>query len=200
MSGMVGLFLTVPGVVLLAALDSTIFFALPLGIDAAVILLTARGGASIGVVPLLATAGSLAGAGVTYWMGDSLGDAGIDRAIGKKRLERIRRRLQRSPVAIAALDLLPPPFPFSLCMLAAGAARIDRTRLFGTLALCRLLRFGVDGAVGGLYGRRALHWLDSPTVQRIVLVVVGLAVVASTVSVVRLMTSVRSHRSASVRA
>src|SRR6185369_15966234 len=55
--------LTTPlGVIILAALDSTIVFFLPLGIDAVVIILSARRTAFAWTVPLLATAGSLGGA------------------------------------------------------------------------------------------------------------------------------------------
>jgi hypothetical protein len=90
-------------------------------------------------------------------------------------------------VAIAILDFVPPPFPFSLCMLAAGAARINRRQLFGTLALCRLMRFGVDVALGVMYGKRALSWLESAAVQRVVVVVLVLALVVSLVSAVRWM-------------
>ena len=38
----IGLFTSPAGIVVLAALDSTIFFSLPLGIDTAVVLLSAR--------------------------------------------------------------------------------------------------------------------------------------------------------------
>jgi len=45
------------GVIVLAALDSTVFFSLPFGIDAAVILLAARLRNMWWIVPLIATAG-----------------------------------------------------------------------------------------------------------------------------------------------
>jgi len=44
------------GVIVLAALDSTLFFSLPFGIDAAVILLAARLRDMWWIVPLIATA------------------------------------------------------------------------------------------------------------------------------------------------
>jgi hypothetical protein len=50
------------GIVVLAALDSTVFFSLPFGIDAAVIVLAARLETLAWMVPVLATIGSVAGA------------------------------------------------------------------------------------------------------------------------------------------
>ena len=66
---MLGLFASPFGVFALAFLDSTLFFSLPFGIDAVVIILAARLRESWWVVPLLATAGSVAGAALTFWMG-----------------------------------------------------------------------------------------------------------------------------------
>jgi membrane protein YqaA with SNARE-associated domain len=67
------------GVVVLAALDSTVFFSLAFGIDAAVIILAARLQDLWWVVPLLATLGSIAGAALTFWMGVKIGEQGLDR-------------------------------------------------------------------------------------------------------------------------
>jgi len=49
------------GVFALALLDSTMFFSLPFGIDAAVILLSARTETMAWIVPIVATVGSIAG-------------------------------------------------------------------------------------------------------------------------------------------
>ena len=50
----IGLFATPIGVVVLAALDSTVFFSLPFGIDAVVVILAARQPGLAWYVPLLA--------------------------------------------------------------------------------------------------------------------------------------------------
>src|SRR5262245_19950614 len=115
------------GVVILAALDSTIFVSLPFGIDAAVIILAARLQSIWWVAPILATSGSVAGAGLTFWMGVQAGEQGLKRYVASKRLARVRARIQRSgAVALAVLDLIPPPFPFTPFVLAAGALASTR--------------------------------------------------------------------------
>ena len=80
-AGFVILFASPVGVVVLAALDSTLFFSLPFGIDAAVIILAARLQTLWWVVPILATVGSVAGAWLTFWMGVKAGEQGLDRYV-----------------------------------------------------------------------------------------------------------------------
>src|SRR6185295_9659831 len=121
------LFASPLGVVGLAALDSTLFFSLPFGIDAAVIILAARLQQRWWIVPLLATLGSTAGAALTFWMGAKIGENGLDRWVKPNRLKRIRNRIHRSgTIALAVLDLIPPPFPFTPFVLAAGALDVKR--------------------------------------------------------------------------
>src|SRR5207249_6824752 len=88
MQGMVdwllGVFLTPLGACVLAALDSTTFFWFPLGIDAVVVILVARRAAPVWLVLLLAIAGSLAGAALTFFIGARIGDEGLERFGAKK--------------------------------------------------------------------------------------------------------------------
>jgi membrane protein YqaA with SNARE-associated domain len=184
--GFVHFFLSLPGAFVLGFLDAAFFFTLPLGIDAAIVTLAARRGVYFWLSPLLATAGSLAGAALTYWTGAKIGDAGIHRFASEKWLARIRRRLKGSAVTLAALDLMPPPFPFSAFVLGAGAAKVDRRRFFVTLAICRVLRFGAEALLGLRYGRYALRWIESETVERVVAAVVILAIAAGLYSLGRL--------------
>jgi membrane protein YqaA with SNARE-associated domain len=179
-------FMSLPGVFALAALDSTFFFTLPLGIDAVVVIMAARSGAYFFLTPILATIGSLVGAAVTYWTGMKIGEAGLEHFCSPKRLERIRTRLNGSAVTLAVLDLVPPPFPFSVFVLGAGAVKADRRKFFGTLAVVRLLRFGTEAVLGLRYGRYALRWIESETVERIVAVLVVLAIAAGVISLSRL--------------
>src|SRR4051812_25877224 len=103
---LVSLFISPAGVIVLAALDSTVFVSLPFGIDAVVVILSAKLGHLGWIVPLLATAGSLGGAWITFWMGRKLGEKGLERYVSRKRLDRVRRKIERSgAVALAVLDL-----------------------------------------------------------------------------------------------
>ena len=55
---LVALFATPLGIFVLAAFDSTMFFFFPLGIDAVVIIVSARMSSRTWMIPILATAGS----------------------------------------------------------------------------------------------------------------------------------------------
>jgi membrane protein YqaA with SNARE-associated domain len=186
------LFATPVGVVLLAALDSTLFFSWPFGIDTAVVILAARLHGLWWTVPLLATAGSLVGAALTFRMGAAIGERGLDRWVPPRRLTRIRARIRSSgAIALAALDLIPPPFPFTPFVLAAGALEVRTRTFFVTLTLCRLLRFGAEAALALVYGRRILGWLDSNLFHDIVSGFIVIALVLTVMSIVHIVRSTR---------
>ena len=178
------------GVVILAALDSTLFFTLPFGIDAAVIILAARLQTFWWAAPLLATFGSVAGAWLTFWMGAKAGEQGLERYVAPRRLQRVRARIQRSgAVALAVLDLIPPPFPFTPFVLAAGALGVRMSMFFITLTVCRLLRFGLEAALAIVYGRNILSWLEADLFHD---VVIGCILAAVALTLASLITLVRT--------
>ena len=181
------------GVFVLAALDATLFFSLPFGIDAVVIIVAARMRDHSWIVPLLATAGSVAGAALTFWMGVKAGDAGLERYVDARRLDRVRDRVKNSgALAFAVLDLIPPPFPLTPFVLAAGALEVDRRLFFVTLAVTRLFRFGIEAALAARYGRTILAWMESDLFHRAVTVCIVLAVALSAWSLWKLFRSART--------
>jgi len=189
------LFASPIGVVALAFLDSTLFFSLPFGIDAVVIILAARQRQLWWAVPLLATVGSVAGAALTFWMGAKIGEKGLERHVPPKRLEQIQHRLKKSgAIALAALDLIPPPFPFTPFVLASGALGMHAWSFFVPLAVARALRFGVEAGLAHRYGSQILRWMKTPTFQMVVGVFIALAVIGTIVSAVLLVRSTRGAR------
>jgi membrane protein YqaA with SNARE-associated domain len=188
------------GILIVAALDSTLFFWLPFGVDAATIVLAMRGVAPWWVVALLATAGSAAGAALTFWMGRKVGDNGIERFVPRPRLERARRRIHASTntVALAALSLIPPPFPFTPIVLAAGALEVSRETFFAALVAGRFIRFGAEAYLARRFGPETLDWLNSEIVHNAVLGFIVLAALLTAASTVRLLRSRPSRRRAAV--
>jgi membrane protein YqaA with SNARE-associated domain len=182
---LLGYFLTPGGLVLMGALDSSMVFFLPLGIDFVVIILSARRPELFWLYAPLATAGSVLGAGLTFWIGRKVGEHGLSRLINPKRLERIEQRVgQKAAVSIAALAIIPPPFPFTAFVLTSGAFRANAWIFFSTLAAVRLLRFGVESALAARYGRRVLRVMESPTFTVIITVMIVLAVAGTIMSAV----------------
>jgi len=196
----IGLFASPLGVFALAALDSTLFFSLPLGIDAAVVLLSARLKSSAWIVPVLATGGSIVGAWLTFWMGEKIGEKGLDRFVDPKRLEKVHKKIEESgAIALAALDLIPPPFPFTAFVLAAGALEVNTVLFFATLAVVRMIRFGAEAALAVRYGRRILQWMDSPIFHDIVLFFMILAFILTALSIMKLLRSTKTSGRRSAR-
>jgi membrane protein YqaA with SNARE-associated domain len=174
------------GVVVLAALDSTLFFSLPFGIDAAVIILAARMRELWWLVPLLATAGSVAGAALTFWMGVKIGEQGLERWVPRKRLAAIRVRVrEKGAIALAVLDLIPPPFPFTPFVLAAGALDVTPRTFFVTLTVCRVFRFGLEAALALVYGNRIMSLLESALFHEVVTFFIAIAIVLTVLSLVQ---------------
>jgi len=190
-----GSFASPVGVFVLACLDSTLFFSLPFGIDAAVILLSARSEQLAWMVPLIATLGSSAGAALTFWMGRKAGEQGLDRYLDKRRLDAVRRRVgERGAVALALFDLIPPPFPFTAVVLAAGALDVPTRLFFATLAVARLFRFGLESYLAARFGRQILHWIESDIVQGVVFAMIVLGIGLTAYTVWRFYTSARRPR------
>ena len=180
---LLGYFLTPWGLVAMAALDSSLVFFLPLGIDFAVIVLAAREPSLFWLYALLATVGSVAGAAVTFWIGHKVGEHGLARLVKPSRLRRVQERVGNSAaVSVAALGIIPPPFPFTAFVLTSGACHVNAVTFLSTLAGVRLLRFGIEAGLAARYGRRLLTWMESPVFEAIVGGLIVLAIAGTVVS------------------
>jgi membrane protein YqaA with SNARE-associated domain len=190
-----GFFLTWWGAFVMAALDTSMLFFLPFGIDALVIFLAARNPDFFWIYPLLATAGSLTGAAVTFWIGRKFGEVGIERLVPSRRLERLKCKVnEKGAIALAVPALLPPPFPLTPFILTCGALDMNRTRFFLTFGVVRLMRFGVEATLARVYGRGVLAVLQSDVFQMVVTGFVVVAVAGTIVSAVLLWRSTHHKR------
>ena len=185
-------FLTPAGLVVMGALDSSLVFFLPLGIDFVVIILTARNPQLFWLYAALATLGALIGAGFTYWLGRKVGEHGLSRLVKPSRLERIERMVShKAAVSVAALAIVPPPFPFTAFVLTSGAFRINPWPFFSTMAGVRLVRFTAEGALAARYGSGILSWMESSAFTIVVSILAGLAIIGTIVSAVAVARSTR---------
>jgi membrane protein YqaA with SNARE-associated domain len=192
---LLGYFLTPWGIVLMGALDSSLIFFLPLGIDFAVIVLAARKPELFWLYGLLATIGSVLGAMVTFWIGRKVGEHGLTFLIKPSRLERVRNRVSRKAgVSVAALGIIPPPFPFTAFVLASGAFGGHAWTFFTTLAGVRVVRFLAEAGLAAIYGRRILSWMQSTVFQVIIGVLIALAIAGTIVSGIAVFRSTRKSR------
>jgi len=188
------LFLSPVGLVGLAALDSSMLFFLPIAVDAAVVILSARHHDTFWAFSLLATVGSLIGASVTFWIGCKIGEHSLENWISKQRLERIRCKIKdKGAVALAVPALMPPPFPLTPFILACGAFSVSKPRFFVTFGLMRIMRFGAVSILGWIYGRRILAALESNTFKGIMALFIALALVGTGYTTYRVIVTTRTR-------
>ncbi|HYT75584.1 MAG TPA: VTT domain-containing protein [Vicinamibacterales bacterium] len=180
----VGYFLTPVGVVLMGALDASLVFYLPFGIDFVVVLVAARHPEWFWLYALLAAVGSVAGAAGTFWIGQKIGERGLAPFVSHGRLRRVKRSINRGVFVLAGFGVIPPPFPFTAFVLAGGALDVSPWSFFSALAAARALRFGVEGALAAHYGRQILRWTKTPLFEWIVGMLIALAIVGTIVSAV----------------
>ena len=180
-----GYFLTPLGVVVMGVLDSSMVFFLPLGIDFIVIILAARRPELFWVYAILATLGSVIGAAGTFWIGGKVGEHGLAKLVKPSRLKRIQQRVGRSAaVTVAALAIIPPPFPFTAFVLTSGACHVNAWTFFVTLAAVRALRFAAEGGLAAHYGGGILGWMQSMTFTITVGIMTGIAIIGTIISAV----------------
>lgn len=193
-------FLTPAGVALMGALDASLVFFLPLGIDFVVIIMAARKPELFWLYALLATVGSTAGAAGTYWIGRKAGEKGLTRLVNPKRLERVKAKIDGGAFVIAALALIPPPFPFTPFVLASGALGMNAWALLASLAGARVLRFGIETWLAAHYGSQILRWMRTPMFKDVVGFFIALAVIGTIVSAIALVRGSRRDSSPARRA
>ncbi len=180
-------FLTWWGLILLGALDASLFVFIPFGTDAVVIYVSARNRELFWLYPLLITAGSVIGAAVTYAIGAKLGDEGLGRFVSSRHLERFRTRMNEiGPLTMGLSAVLPPPFPLTAFILTSGALKVPLARFLGIFAVARLIRFGTEALLAQRFGTSSLLRLfESEPVQRIAIGLVVIAIVGTAITIVR---------------
>jgi membrane protein DedA with SNARE-associated domain len=142
--------------------------------------------------------GSVCGAAVTYYIGQQIGEAGLEHFVSKTQLDRVHQRIDdKGAITLAALNLIPPPFPFTACILVAGALKLSPPRFFITLGLTRLLRFGGEAVLAHIYGRRIIRWLRSDIVEYVGIALLAVAIIGSAITAIQLIRKTRARRKTS---
>lgn len=155
------------GEVLLGIADASVI-PTPGSLDILIILLVAGAPQHWWIFVLAATVGSALGAYITYSIGLKGGKEGLEKRIPEKRLKKVYHWSEKYGLgAVAVPALLPPPFPLSPFLLAAGVLRVPRTKFLGAYAVGRLVRYGIVAWLGRMYGQtliRAMQQYSRPII------------------------------------
>ena len=168
-----------PGLFLISFLDSSVL-SFPIINDLLLVELCIQRPARMAVYALMASAGSVLGCVVLYYLARLGGEAYFHRRAGA-RAHAIRHWVERNGfVGILLAALLPPPTPFKIFVLAAGAFEAPVVGFTSAITLARLARYFLVGALAVRYGNNALamiklHWL-------LVLILAAVLVAASYVA------------------
>jgi membrane protein YqaA with SNARE-associated domain len=167
-----------PGLFLISYLDSS-FLSFPQAVDVLVVAFTAQFPAWWWYYAGLATLGSVAGCLSIHELAARGGEAFLRKRFKAGHVDRGMRAIQRyGLIAVLIPSILPPPAPFKLFVLLAGAARVPRARFALAILLGRGFRFFLTGWLTLRYGQAAFEWMK--TNGRLVgLGVAGVLVVAT---------------------
>jgi membrane protein YqaA with SNARE-associated domain len=175
----------------MGVLDSSILF-FPFGNDFLVVLLTARNPHHFWLYALAATAGSLIGCTITDWFSRKLGAAGLEKMVKADRLKHVQERLKKQTLwALGLAALMPPPFPFTVFVIAAAALQINRWRVLLGIGIGRFLRFFILSLLAIRFGTQIIRLSNSDAIKYFV---IGFAVVSIIGSVFSVAKWIRSSR------
>jgi membrane protein YqaA with SNARE-associated domain len=142
------------GLFLAAVLDSS-FIPLPEGVDVWLISLSVLQPARMPYYVLLATAGSLLGCSMLYFLARWSEETFLE----KKRyagLPRVQRWVEKYEFgALLIGSILPPPMPFKLVVIAAGLIRGHFGNFLLALTIGRAVRYAGEGILAVRYGKQA---------------------------------------------
>jgi membrane protein YqaA with SNARE-associated domain len=182
------------GLLGMGILDSSVLF-LPFGNDLLVVALTARQPGRWWLYALAATAGSLLGCLITDWLSRKLGKVGLEKMVQARRMESVQTRLKGHTFwALGLAALMPPPFPFTIFLIAASALQISRWRVVTAVGAGRLLRFTILSLLAVQFGTYILRVSKRDEVQYFVLFLAVVSIVGSVFSVLRWVRSSRGSR------
>jgi len=171
------------GEVLLGLADASVV-PTPGSLDLLLILLVGSSPHNWWIYVLAATIGSSLGAYITYGIGVKGGKEGLAKRIPERKVKNVYRWSEKYGVgAVAVPAFLPPPFPLSPFLLAAGVMKVPKTKFLGAYAGGRLVRYGVVAWLGRKYGQsivRAMQLYSRPIIWTLIVLAVlgGLATAA----------------------
>lgn len=146
------------GLVLLGILDSS---AIPTfgSLDALTIIFAAANKGWWWYYGLMAAAGSIAGAYISYVLGRKAGKEGLEKKFGKERLKKVYSYYERSAFwAVFVPAILPPPFPTSPFLVSAGALNCSLRGFMIAVSSARVIRYIAVAGLGAVYGRAILNF------------------------------------------
>ena len=162
------------GLFIIAALDSS-FLSFPQVNDVLVIVLSAKYPDRMIYYAGMTTAGSLLGCFMLFAVARRGGEVFMRKRLKGAHVDRALRLYQRFGImAVVVPALLPPPVPFKVFVLLAGAAAVSPWRFGAAVVIGRGIRYFGQGYLAVLFGERAAEFMKEYGAQ----IGIGFAVLA----------------------
>jgi membrane protein YqaA with SNARE-associated domain len=146
------------GIFLIALMDAA-FIPMPGGPDVVVISLSIAAPALMPLYVFAAMAGSTLGSLILYFVGVKGGEAVLKKFSEEKR-NKVQKALDKYDIwAMLVAAVMPPPFPFKIFVLSAGAFKMKLWRFVVAMILGRGFRFILEGYLAVRYGDQATEIL-----------------------------------------
>ena len=149
-----------PGLFLLSFLDSS-FLSFPEVTDILIVVLVTKHPERFLWYTALPTLGSILGCYVLYALAYRGGEAFMRKRMKERHVERAFAVFRKYGLfAVSIPSILPPPVPFKIFVLAAGAARVKPFDFLVAVTIGRGVRYFGEGLLALWYGQWALDLLN----------------------------------------
>jgi membrane protein YqaA with SNARE-associated domain len=143
----------------IALLDSS-FLSFPQVNDILIIVLSTKNPSRMPFYAGMTTLGSLIGCFLLYFVARRGGEAFIRKRIKGPRFDRLVGLYQKfGLLAVVVPSLLPPPVPFKVFVLMAGAASVSPLQFGAAVVIGRGIRYFGQGYLAVLYGEQAAEFM-----------------------------------------
>ena len=162
------------GLFIVAALDSS-FLSFPQVNDLLIVVLSTKYPERMPYYATMTTLGSLVGCFALYVVARRGGEAVLRKRMKGHHVDRALALYQRfGLLAVLVPSLLPPPTPFKVFVLLAGAASVSPVRFGLAVLIGRSIRYFGQGYLAVLYGEQAYEMVKQHGAE----VGIGLAIMA----------------------
>jgi membrane protein YqaA with SNARE-associated domain len=180
------------GLFIIALLDSS-FLSFPQVNDVLIILLSTKYPERMPFYAAMTTLGSVIGCYLLYFVARRGGEVFMRKRLKGRYVDRAIALYQRHGLlAVIVPSLLPPPVPFKVFVLLAGAASVSPVRFGLAVAIGRSIRYFGQGYLAVLYGEQAAEFMQAHGSE----IGIGLALAALLIGAAVVVVRKRRHGSA----
>jgi membrane protein YqaA with SNARE-associated domain len=153
------------GLFFVAFIDASVL-SLPEVNDILIVYMVTKSPSYLVYYAAMATAGSIGGSLVVYYLGRKGGEALLRRQFSREQVDRMQARFSRYGMAAVVVPaMLPPPVPLKLFVLGAGVAGMAPGRFAWAIGVGRGIRYLGEGLLAYYFGAAAMEYIKAHGAQ-----------------------------------